>query len=351
MEYVEFTIHIPQSGLYTLAFRYSHAWGSRDYEISIDGHQKYTQWVLPKTNDWFNWESKSFTHGFLKGTHTVRIRQQETWGANIDFLSVCLTQPALQVSPTLALHPPDVNGLMRDDLRVAGLLPYSEPYKAIGYAIEGGFGDEKVDSSVFMTTGTNAIVDWIFVELRDKDTPSTVLETRSALLQRDGDVVDLDGISPVEFPSLSPDFYHVAIRHRNHLGMMTADSIALNTSTTALDFTSSTLATYGAEARQDFGAGLLGMWSGDGNFDGKTTYLGLDSDVDEVLTQVMNDPLNADSEHSFPSVGYHMTDYNMDGKTIYQGADSDLIFVSNPVFSNILNVTFSAALPKVEQLP
>ena len=109
-----------------------------------------------------------------------------------------------------------VSGLMRDDLRSSGLLPLGQPYSPI-YTHVGEGGTESVAPAVFSTTGANAIVDWVFVELRDKSNPALVLDTRAALLQRDGDVVDLDGVSPLRM-TVPIGSYNVAVRHRNHLG-------------------------------------------------------------------------------------------------------------------------------------
>lgn len=122
-----------------------------------------------------------------------------------------------------------VDSLMRDDLRAKGLLPLEEPYSNSPKFVHRGLGGgEKVDSSVFTVTGRDAIVDWVFVEIRHDTVPDSVLSTRSVLIQRDGDVVDVDGFSPVAFNDLSPGEYYVAMRHRNHLGVMTGTPRLLN---------------------------------------------------------------------------------------------------------------------------
>ncbi|MBK8340202.1 MAG: hypothetical protein IPK99_09555 [Flavobacteriales bacterium] len=110
-------------------------------------------------------------------------------------------------------------GLMGDALRIFEVIPTGEPYTALGYAHVGG-GGESVAPQVLETTLGNAIVDWVVVELRSAATPTTVLGSQCALIQRDGDVVATDGISPITF-ALPGTNYHVALRHRNHLGVMT----------------------------------------------------------------------------------------------------------------------------------
>ncbi|MBK6832595.1 MAG: hypothetical protein IPG92_18510 [Flavobacteriales bacterium] len=88
-------------------------------------------------------------------------------------------------------------GLMKDDLRIAGLLPVAEPYSGLAYLHAGGGGGETAPASVFAITGPDAIVDWVVMEFRSAGDPTVVLYTRSLLLQRDGDVVDTLGASAI----------------------------------------------------------------------------------------------------------------------------------------------------------
>jgi hypothetical protein len=152
---------------------------------------------------------------------------------------------------------------MSDSLRVKNFLPTIEPYNAAPYSaifthVNGG-GGEATTSGVFGTTGANAIVDWVFLELRSSADPAVVLATRSALLQVDGDVVDVDGTSPVLFSTVNAANYFVAVRHRNHAGAMTALPIALNgSSTTLVNFMSTTATLYSRAAPQNNASPLTG---------------------------------------------------------------------------------------------
>ncbi|HMC98166.1 MAG TPA: delta-60 repeat domain-containing protein, partial [Flavobacteriales bacterium] len=101
--------------------------------------------------------------------------------------------PAVSIKALLDGPYSSTTGLMGDALRVAGLVPLSEPYTALGYSFNGG-GGESTTAPVLAVTGNNAIVDWVVIELRSNTAPATVLASRSALLQRDGDVVGMDGI-------------------------------------------------------------------------------------------------------------------------------------------------------------
>ena len=121
-----------------------------------------------------------------------------------------------------------------------------------------------MQAAVLNTTGNDAIVDWILVELRDKTSNTTVVLQQAALLQRDGDIVALDG-TPFAIQNLAADDYYIAVHHRNHLPVMTLNTVSLSSSTSTVDFT--TIATYGIDAQKDIG-GLNALWSGDADASG-----------------------------------------------------------------------------------
>ena len=134
------------------------------------------------------------------------------------------------VSPKVFLQGPLSGTLMNGVLGTSSLVPTVEPYTALGYGLTSG-GGEMLTPSAAAITGNNAIEDWVIVELRDAATGIMVIASRAALLQRDGDVVDTDGLSPVCIDGAGVTAggnYHVAVRHRNHLGVMTKVSVTLN---------------------------------------------------------------------------------------------------------------------------
>ncbi len=136
-------------------------------------------------------------------------------------------QCLIQVSPKVFLQGAINGALMDDNLRVNNVLPNTEPYTARGITgIENA--NISMKSSALSVTGNNAIVDWVIVELRDATTPSTILSRRAALLQRDGDVVDVDGVTSVPFTKVGADSYYVSILHRNHLGVMSGTAHSLS---------------------------------------------------------------------------------------------------------------------------
>ncbi|MBK7084181.1 MAG: hypothetical protein IPH53_05750 [Flavobacteriales bacterium] len=115
---------------------------------------------------------------------------------------------------------------MRDDLRAAGTVPSIEPYTALGYPNAASGGAETTTAGVLAVSGTDAIVDWVRIELRSSTDPTVLVATRHGLVQRDGDVVSAaDGVSNVTIGNI-PGSYYVVVRHRNHLGAMTATALA-----------------------------------------------------------------------------------------------------------------------------
>jgi hypothetical protein len=193
---------------------------------------------------------------------------------------------------------------MNDNLRGFGYIPVTEPYTALGFMHEGrGGGEEVTDSAtVFGITGNNAIVDWVMLEIRDKNDATNILGSRSALIQRDGDIVDLDGVSSINFKGFSPDNYFVAVRHRLHLGFRSNASQALSRVSSNLAFGDGTIPTFGSNALKNV-SGVYVMYSGNGNYDATinaidkndfwriqngTNYIYLDSTADFDLNAVIN---------------------------------------------------------------
>lgn len=219
--------------------------------------------------------------------------------------------------------------IMRDDIRAKGLLPLTQPYNDAIYNYE---GTETVDPSVFGVTGNNAIVDWVLLELRDATDPSIIVARRAALLQRDGDIVTVDGTSCVLFEYYSGNYY-LAIRHRNHFGTMSALALDM---TQDLSFNFTTEALYVIAGRKEAPVftrnGFQMLWGGDVNADGNIVYRGVASDFTEIESFILNNPGNIFKASSYLTSGYLPLDVNMDGSIGAYGSGND----SNLIQSNIL---------------
>lgn len=252
--------------------------------------------------------------------------------------TINLVSPSVQVAAKVFLEGPFVSGtaLMGDGLRAAGIIPLTEPYTALGYVHVGG-GGETVSPPVLAVTGNNAIVDWVVVELRDEGDPSVIVATRSALVQRDGDVVSTNGTSPVSL-SIAAGIYNVALRHRIHLGVMTQDPLSLSAVPTTVDLTSSSTVCFGTDARRTVGSNQV-LWAGDVTFNSVVQYTGANNDRDPILLAIGGSvPTNT-------VTGYGRTDVNMDGTSKYTGALND----RDPILLNIGGG--SPTLTRLAQLP
>jgi hypothetical protein len=205
---------------------------------------------------------------------------------------------------------------MNDVLRTSALLPLTEPYTAAGYTFTGAHGLSTTSSSALLVTGPNAIVDWVVAELRSGTSPANVLASRPALVQRDGDVVAPDGTSPLTF-NMALGNYHMAVRHRNHLGVMTAAPVALTGTPTTIDMTLPGTPVYGTNARVNVN-GVMCFWPGDVNFDGVTRYTGGANDRDPVLLAI-----GGATPTNVVNGVYSSRDINLDGTIRYTGANND----------------------------
>jgi len=243
-------------------------------------------------------------------------------------VTATVTQPvALNVRLVLE-GPYDVNAdLMRDDLRTAGLLPANEPYSALGYPQVSGGGGEAFAPVLLATTGNDALVDWVRIELRSAANPSTLVATRQALLQRDGDVVDVNG-GPGLVMNAPAGNYHVVVRHRNHLGCMTSSALPLAATPTAVDMRSAATATWGTNARKSIGTRMV-LQAGNALTDGQVKYVGAGNDRDPILLIVGSSvPTNVVG-------GYQTTDINLDGAVKYTGLNND----RDPILVNVGGAT------------
>jgi hypothetical protein len=174
------------------------------------------------------------------------------------------------------------------------VLPLAHPYGAGYGGSPSHMGSENVPSMKWFTDHSD-IVDWVLVEARATD-GYTTQQTRAAFLKSDGSVVEIDGVSPVGFDSVAAGWHYYVLRHRNHLAIMTADSVNSSISTPLHDLSASLSNIYGNDAKL-LSPGIYGMMSGDGNADG-----GVDV-MDRINVWLPDNGM----------AGYLYGDYNLDG--------------------------------------
>ena len=273
---------------------------------------------------------------------------------SINCFGISLRLKTMLYGASLSRDPLNPNGLkldtmmMKDDLRTKGLIPLTDPYaNKSGFTHAGDTSlraDEYIADSlaVLGVEGDDAIVDWVFIELRSANELDSVIATKSALLQRDGDVVRTDGVSPVTFDtSTLAGPYYVVIRHRNHLGVMTIDAPELSPQLRNIDMRDTTFkfhgkhsmyrGTYNFSTRQYIKKAKYSyQWAGDLTHDGKTVYQGPTNDGTQIFLDVLaaQVPLQqADPNYivnaNYIREGYLDTDFDLNGQAIFQGPFND----------------------------
>lgn len=226
-------------------------------------------------------------------THTIPFDVSVATGCFSTIRSVVMLEGAFNTATTT----------QRTSLQQQSLLPATEPYTGLGYAFYGG-GGETMNIASGVQVG---IVDWVVVELRDPADPAFVVYSRAGLLLENGAIVDVDGQSPLALPVLPTSQYYVAIIHRNHLGLMSAQPVTMGGT---IDFTDPATATYGTASTRTVKQGKALMYAGDGDGDGQI------QNTDNVMQWMPN----------VGTTGYKGSDYNLDG----QVQNTDMIFLWRP---------------------
>ncbi len=224
----------------------------------------------------------------------------------------------VKIAPRIMLAGPfnTATSKMNDNLRVLAAFPINAPntygagkFVHVGWQPMAGYS---IPASVLSVPGDNAIVDWVFIWLKDPNNPATNLQSTVALVQKDGDVVDLDGTSPVRIPANAGN-YIFAIGQRNHLSVRTPNGagLALNeTTATPYDFTTAMSQGFGANPMKQVQASpaIFALWGGNTSLNNTVRATGPPSINDySVILNTLGAPAGIQSNV------YSNSDVNMDG--------------------------------------
>ena len=239
------------------------------------------------------------------------------------------------------------NDVMSTLLNENGNLPDHQPYDRPPWNYSGG---EMLNSI------PDSIVDWVLLELRDEQDPSTLIERKACLLSKNGVVVSPDLTEKIYFDA-EPGNYYLVIDHRNHLPVMSGNAVSMPGSD-LYDFTEVTITQPYLHENpfptviqlKNSGTGGYGMIAGDINVDGKLKYLGDDDDRGIVLSFIQ-DKTNSQSINQYYE-GYSKEDVNMNNKTLYLGEGDDRgIILNNIQFlkgTSQINQIYEGVVPDVE---
>jgi hypothetical protein len=242
-------------------------------------------------------------------------------------------------------------GLMKETLRTAGLIPLTQPYSAamnarftrVGvYDGSASVNESVPNATVFAAALANDnIVDWVYLSLQDGSNPATKLQTKVALIQRDGDIVEYDAGSgtfgPVKMPIDADGNYYLVVNHRNHLAVRTAVSQLLQDNTIfTYNFTDAQSKAYQNPAvttnaaMKDLGSGVFGLWTGNANSNTTVRYAGLNNDPASILVFL------GGAIGGIISNVYSNNDVNMDGTVRYAGLNNDPGFLLSNALGGLI---------------
>jgi hypothetical protein len=195
----------------------------------------------------------------------------------------------INVKSKIFLQGPYNTNSMNTNLNQNSLLPNAQPFNIAPWNYN---GSESIGSGA-----SSSYVDWVLVELRSSSNSTQVVSRKAAILKNDGTLLNSDGSTGVPFSNVPEGSYYVAVFHRNHLAVMSANPVQLSANSQIYDFTNGMDKAYGTNPMANLGNGIFGMYAGDGNSNGGITI----ADRNEIWL-----PQNG-------TLGYLKGDFNLDG--------------------------------------
>ncbi|TDH21339.1 cadherin-like beta sandwich domain-containing protein, partial [Segetibacter sp. 3557_3] len=228
-------------------------------------------------------------------------------------------------------------GNMSNALNTLGILKdkaLSQPYNVAPFNYSGG---ETVGQNFF--AANTDIVDWVLIELRSQNNPSTIVARRAAFVKRDGTIVETEGSSTqIYFDGLVPGRYHVSIRHRNHLGIRSANAVDFTSGTGTANFTTSGSMAFQNQANTPM-VQMGTVWvmrGGNANANNNVKYNGPANDQDRIQNGKLGGSLSLVISNQ-----YSAEDVNLDGSIKTNGPANDQNFLLNIILSGLLSNIFT----------
>lgn len=207
---------------------------------------------------------------------------------NSNSASIIISQSSIGTESSslkVFLEAPFVDGKMTTVINSSNLFPSNHPYQNEPW---------KLNISDEISEIKSNYVDWLLIELRKES--NQVIYSKPGILTEDGIILNSDG-SKLSFSNINEGEYYIAVKHRNHLGIMsTIKIIVKNREPILYDFTTSKSSAYGNNAMTDLGNGIYGMYAGDSDANGIINNL----DFGNVANNI-------------PLKGYNNNDLDMNG--------------------------------------
>lgn len=194
-------------------------------------------------------------------------------------------------------------------------------------------------------------VDWIEVQLRNSATPATIDKKYSFFVDANGHVLNTDGTIGPKLTGIAKAPFYIAVKHRNHLGVMTASTIDLTgAGPFAFDYSAGT-GVYGTNPLRNMGA-KWALWAGDTDGNGSIQFTTGTSDITPISNAVINNPSNTTFDPTYIGTSvYSMADADMNGTVQFTTGTSDITPVSASVINNPANTASDPTVILTQQLP
>jgi hypothetical protein len=211
-----------------------------------------------------------------------------------------LADPVYSFHVNVALRGPWNGTSMNSSLNSGGLIPLSQPYNTTPFNYTG-------TETVSAIPNAN-VVDWVLLELRKPTsgqpgdaTSATIVGRKAAFLLNNGNIVDLDGVTPASLAIGKQGSAYIVVRHRNHLGVMSVLKPSNENGSFSNDFTVLSNSYKDPAAPSDplvllAGGSKYGLWAGDANKNGSVNA----TDVSAIKSSIANS-----------LSGYLLTDANL----------------------------------------
>ena len=170
-----------------------------------------------------------------------------------------------------------------------GLLPKEQPFKAAPYFYSGNESIEHFPPGV---------VDWVLLQIRDKEKISTTLWEQALFVTKNGQLVNVDGNDVITIDGLENDDYYIAIFHKSHLPIVSHRPHTFNTDAPLYDFTLASIGERGTtqlKTKNNVSMMNCGDFDGNGIIDSQdfnlwkqnssaiNVYLSVDADANGII--------------------------------------------------------------------
>lgn len=204
-------------------------------------------------------------------------------------ITASITTPGVVAQLTAVLEGAYNGGVMNTQLRNDDLLPPAQPYNRPPW---GYLGTESFASVGDMPTN---MTDWVLIEMRSEGDIAQIVASKAAVLLENGSIVDHDGVTNgINFPTLiDGNSYYVVVRHRNHLAVISAAPVQVQSGVLTYDFTTSSTQALGTEQQKEVAVGVFALHAGD--FDSNGTITVADFNLYSSQTALLNVYVDGDA--------------------------------------------------------